>query len=74
MIGNDIIPGNNIEKAFTCFVMAIGACFYAIILGSISLLVNNMDPTASRHRLKRDIVQNALRWGKWKGQLLGIDR
>ncbi|KAG1666226.1 hypothetical protein FOA52_011526 [Chlamydomonas sp. UWO 241] len=62
MIGNDIIPGNSIEQLYCCFVMGLGACFYAIILGSISLLVTNMDPGATRHRLKRDIIHNTLRY------------
>lgn len=62
MIGNDVQPGNDIEKIFACFVLGMGACFYAIVMGSISLLVNNLDPTAARHRLKRDIINNAIRW------------
>ena len=61
MIGNDINPGNDIEKVYACLVLCVGACFYAIIMGSISLLVNNLDPTASRHRLKRDIINNTIR-------------
>ncbi|GAX76129.1 hypothetical protein CEUSTIGMA_g3572.t1 [Chlamydomonas eustigma] len=62
MIGNDTLPGNDIERAFACLVLAVGAMFYAIILGNISLLVNNMEPTASRHRLKKDITTNTIRY------------
>ena len=61
MIGNDTNPQNDIERLYCCFVICAGACFYAIILGNISLLVNNMDPTASRHRLKKDITSNTIR-------------
>lgn len=62
MIGNDIGPGNDIERLYGCFVVCVGACFYAIILGNISLLVSHMDPTASRHRLKKDITTNTIRY------------
>ncbi len=61
MIGNDTLPGNDIERLICCVVLAMGAMFYAIILGNMSLLVNNMDPTASRHRLKKDITTNTIR-------------
>ena len=62
MIGNDVMPGNSLERAFCSIVLAIGACFYAIILGNISLLVTNLAPTAARHRLKQDIVNNTVRY------------
>ena len=62
MIGNDVTPGNDLERLFCCFVLAVGACFYAIILGNISLLVTNVAPTAARHRLKKDIVNNTIRY------------
>jgi hypothetical protein len=31
--GNDIGPGNDVERAFAIFVVVGGACFYAIIVG-----------------------------------------
>jgi len=62
MIGNNIDPGNSWEQALCCFVTLGGAAFYSIILGSISLLVSNMDPGATRHRLKRDIIHNTMRY------------
>ncbi|KAL6749390.1 hypothetical protein V8C86DRAFT_2849289 [Haematococcus lacustris] len=62
MIGNDMQPLNDYERLYSVFVLILGACFYAIIVGNISLLVNNMNPTASRHKFKKDIVQNTIRY------------
>eukprot|EP00798_Chlamydomonas_sp_ICE-L_P026420 gene26420-17519_t len=60
MMGNDFYPGNNIEYVYAIFVQVIGACFYAIIIGNISLLINNMNPTNSRHNAKKDIINNSV--------------
>mmetsp|Transcript_5229 Transcript_5229/g.11435 ORF Transcript_5229/g.11435 Transcript_5229/m.11435 type:complete len:751 (+) Transcript_5229:346-2598(+) len=62
MIGNDIAPMNNVEVIYCTGVLIIGACFYAIIIGNVSLLVNNLNPTASRHKFKKDIINNAIRY------------
>lgn len=61
MIGNDIGPLNNMERLYCTGILVIGACFYAIIVGHMSLLVNNMNPTASRHKFKKDIINNTIR-------------
>ncbi|PNW70128.1 hypothetical protein CHLRE_17g706900v5 [Chlamydomonas reinhardtii] len=62
MIGNDINPQNNIERLYCTGILVIGACFYAIVVGHMSLLVNNMNPTASRHKFKKDIINNTVRY------------
>ncbi|GLI64818.1 hypothetical protein VaNZ11_008225 [Volvox africanus] len=62
MIGNDISPKNNIERLYCTGILVIGACFYAIVVGHMSLLVNNMNPTASRHKFKKDIINNTVRY------------
>ncbi|GFR48528.1 hypothetical protein Agub_g10423 [Astrephomene gubernaculifera] len=62
MIGNDISPQNNIERLYCTGILVIGACFYAIVVGHMSLLVNNMNPTASRHKFKKDIINNTVRY------------
>ncbi|KXZ48358.1 hypothetical protein GPECTOR_28g765 [Gonium pectorale] len=62
MIGNDIGPQNNIERLYCTGILVIGACFYAIVVGHMSLLVNNMNPTASRHKFKKDIINNTVRY------------
>jgi len=60
--GNDVEPGNDIERAYAIFIIVGGACFYAIIIGSMSVLVNSLNPTASRHKFKKDMVNNTVRW------------
>lgn len=52
---------NNIERLYCTGILVIGACFYAIVVGHMSLLVNNMNPTASRHKFKKDIINNTVR-------------
>eukprot|EP00198_Chlamydomonas_reinhardtii_P002372 XP_001691708.1 predicted protein [Chlamydomonas reinhardtii] len=58
MIGNDINP----QRLYCTGILVIGACFYAIVVGHMSLLVNNMNPTASRHKFKKDIINNTVRY------------
>lgn len=53
---------NNIERLYCTGILVIGACFYAIVVGHMSLLVNNMNPTASRHKFKKDIINNTVRY------------
>jgi len=60
--GNDVGPANDIERAYAIFIIVGGACFYAIIIGSMSVLVNSLNPTASRHKFKKDMVANTVRW------------
>ncbi len=57
---------NNIERLYCTGILVIGACFYAIVVGHMSLLVNNMNPTASRHKFKKDIINNTVRWAHWQ--------
>lgn len=59
--GNDIGPENDVERVYCTGVLVLGACFYAIVVGNMSLLVNNLNPTASRHKFKKDIVNNTVR-------------
>ncbi len=60
--GNDVFPANDVERLYCTLVLVMGACFYAIVVGNMSLLVNNLNPTASRHRFKKDIIVNTIRY------------
>ena len=50
-VGKDIVPQTNLETLFTCGCIVVGAVFYAIIIGSLSSALSNLDSTnAIRHR------------------------
>jgi potassium voltage-gated channel Eag-related subfamily H protein 6 len=59
--GNDIGPANDIERGFAIIVVVGGAGFYAIVQGNMSVLISSLNPTASRHKFKKDMVNHVSR-------------
>ncbi|CAD7696775.1 unnamed protein product [Ostreobium quekettii] len=62
MVGDNVQPENNLERALCCVVLVLGAGFYATVVGNMALLVNSMNATSARHKLKQEMVQDALRY------------
>ena len=61
-MGDSVGPRNNIEYAFCCVVLVVGACFMAAVIGNMAFLVSNMNVTAARHRTKMDTIKDAVRY------------
>ncbi|GLC33903.1 hypothetical protein PLESTB_000816300 [Pleodorina starrii] len=53
---------NNVERIFVLVLLLLGACLYAVIMGSMTLLVSNMWSMASRHKQRAAMLQDALRY------------
>lgn len=61
-IGNTVGTMNDIEYIFCSVVIVVGACFMAVVIGNMALLVSNMNVTAARHRVKMDMMTDAVRY------------
>ncbi|EFJ50499.1 hypothetical protein VOLCADRAFT_88911 [Volvox carteri f. nagariensis] len=62
MLGDRPPAHNNVERMFVLVLLFLGACFYAIVMGSMTLLVSSMWSMASRHKHRAMMLQDALRY------------
>ncbi|KAK9824343.1 hypothetical protein WJX72_009567 [[Myrmecia] bisecta] len=62
MVGNGITTSGTPERIFVSVVLLLGACFYAIVVGNMSVLVSNLNATAARHRQRQDMVVQSARY------------
>ncbi|EFJ50501.1 hypothetical protein VOLCADRAFT_88913 [Volvox carteri f. nagariensis] len=53
---------NNVERVFAVILLSMGACLYAVVVSSITMLVTNMWSMASRHKQRSAMLQDALRY------------
>ncbi|EFJ50497.1 hypothetical protein VOLCADRAFT_88908 [Volvox carteri f. nagariensis] len=53
---------NNVERIFSIALLSMGACIYAVVVSSMTLLVGNMWGMASRHKQRAIMLQDALRY------------
>ena len=60
-IGWDIIPSTSLQIVFTTFAIVTGLLIYAIIIGSASTLLANIDSIESERRSKMNEVKSLLR-------------
>jgi CRP-like cAMP-binding protein len=60
-IGWDIIPNTTLQITFTTFAIVAGLLIYAIIIGSASTLLANMDSVESDRKAKMNEVKSLLR-------------
>ena len=50
----DIVPKSNAERLYSCMTIVMGAVFYAVIFGNVSLLIHNIDMGLAKHRKLMD--------------------
>ncbi|KAG2424618.1 hypothetical protein HXX76_014343 [Chlamydomonas incerta] len=62
IVGDRFSANNNVERVFVIALLYIGAFFYAVVVGSMTLLVANMFATATRHKQRAAQVDDALRY------------
>ena len=60
-IGWDIIPNTSLQITFTTFAIVTGLLIYAIIIGSASTLLANLDSVESERKAKMNEVKSLLR-------------
>ncbi|GIM16118.1 hypothetical protein Vretimale_18773 [Volvox reticuliferus] len=53
---------NDVERIFAVCLLSMGACMYAIVMGGVTMLVNNMWGMESRHKQRAVMMQDALRY------------
>jgi hypothetical protein len=62
IVGNYQVPSNNAERVFFIIVGILGTCFYAAAVGQMSVLIANMSIVSLRHKQKRDMTMDVLRY------------
>ncbi|GLC33901.1 hypothetical protein PLESTM_000131800 [Pleodorina starrii] len=62
MLGDRPDTYNNVERVFAVILLSMGACLYAVVVSSITMLVTNMWSMASRHKQRSSMLQDALRY------------
>lgn len=61
-MGEMIDANNDIEGVFCSVVLMVGACFMAIVVGNMALLVTNMNATTARNNSSKDRVTDAVKY------------
>ncbi|KAG2496520.1 hypothetical protein HYH03_005344 [Edaphochlamys debaryana] len=62
MLGDKPEANNNVERVFVIVLLFVGALFYAVVIGSLTLLVADMFATASRHKSRAAMVDDSLKY------------
>ncbi|GIL91475.1 hypothetical protein Vretifemale_19065, partial [Volvox reticuliferus] len=62
MLGDKPETYNNVERLFAVILLSMGACLYAVVVSSITMLVTNMWSMESRHKQRDAMLQDALRY------------
>ncbi|PNH04754.1 Cyclic nucleotide-gated cation channel alpha-4 [Tetrabaena socialis] len=62
ILGDKQEAHNNVERCLFIVLLFLGALFYAVMVSSMTLLVTNMWATASRHKQRATMVDDALRY------------
>ena len=62
IVGNYQVPTNNAERVFFIIIGILGTCFYAAAVGQMSVLIANMSIVSLRHKQKRDMTMDVLRY------------
>ncbi|GLI60371.1 hypothetical protein VaNZ11_002496, partial [Volvox africanus] len=62
LLGDKPDTHNNLERAVVTGLLFLGALLYAVVVGSMSLLVASMFAAASRHRQRAAMLDDALRY------------
>jgi len=55
-------PANNTEALYCSAVLIVGACFMAVVVGNMAMLVSNMNATNVRNMAAKDRVTDAVRY------------
>ena len=58
----DVVPHNNMERAYTLVVLLVGAIVFGFLLSSLGELLSNVDPTRVRIDEKMNEVKQFLSW------------
>eukprot|EP00002_Diphylleia_rotans_P032087 TRINITY_DN6709_c0_g1_i5.p1 TRINITY_DN6709_c0_g1~~TRINITY_DN6709_c0_g1_i5.p1 ORF type:complete len:595 (+),score=101.23 TRINITY_DN6709_c0_g1_i5:92-1876(+) len=65
----DIIPTRNAERLFAMFTMLTGAGIYALVMGTMTSIVQAMDRSANRYREKLDDLEEYIAYRKLPSKL-----
>jgi len=61
LVGSDIRPLSFNQRLYCSFTLLVGACFLAVIVGNMALLVANFNLQQTRHRQKMDLLTDTMR-------------
>ena len=61
-MGDNVNPVNSNEALFCSAVLIVGACFMAVVVGNMAMLVSNMNSTKVRNMHAKDRVTDAVRY------------